>query len=254
MPVPDLQGGFLDSAALGIGEIVLRGEFALDAGHGDFRAVGGSGDVQGDRDRVLAEVDELEDDGAAVGGLVEDGSGVAVGGEFAEPGEVERGALDDAAAGEAENFRLEVGDGLRQVVAEAVCAALPGVFGEEGDVVEVDRALVPVQEQAELAARLGTDGLDVELVFLPFAGIDGERRAGFHRAVLADERGIEFDRLGCAGGEAGHEREMIGLALLERKTAESGVVKRGPAVAMGFGCHAGVMRYCGGRGRRLRDP
>ena len=87
----DLQRGFLRLDELGIRKVVLVGEVsALDADHGDFRAVGSSRDVDGDRDFHLAEVDELEDDTVAVGGLVEDGSRVAVGGELAEAGEVER--------------------------------------------------------------------------------------------------------------------------------------------------------------------
>ena len=86
---------------------------------------------------------------------------------------VERGALDDAAAGEAEDAGVDVLESLGQVAAQAVLAALIRVDGEERDVLQTD--LVGAgEEDAQLGLRLGAGRLQDDFILLPVCGRDVE--------------------------------------------------------------------------------
>ena len=70
------------------------------------------------------------------------------------------GALNDAAAREAEYARMHVEQGLCQILAHAVLAPFPSIGGEEADVLYIGRGdgvfAILAQEDAESAFGLGT--------------------------------------------------------------------------------------------------
>ena len=76
-------------------------------------------------------------------------------------------AFHNAAAGEAENARAEVVQGLGQVFAKTVLMAHPGIYREQGNMLQVCGSTLSHQENAEDALIQRLVRVKDELVFLP---------------------------------------------------------------------------------------
>ncbi len=120
----------------------------------------------------------------------------------------EPGPLDDAAAGEAQEARVEVGERLHHVRPQSAAAILPGLAREERNHVEVDRAR-PVQDHVQPALRIGVVRHERQLDVLPLGGAPLEPAARQRRAVSAHQ----LDRHpGRAGRDPQVGREVIGVS------------------------------------------
>jgi hypothetical protein len=143
---------------------------------------------------------------------------------------VESVAVDEAAAGEADELRLQVGDGLREIGAEAVFAALEGVLGEEGNLIEGDQAGL-LREHDEAGVGDGLAGGEGRGEPLPVRGRRGfDVRLAEEDAVLGLEAHIKRHRAngavfapGADIEQAGEDGKIIGLAGLDRDAVEAGV-------------------------------
>ena len=163
--------------------------------------------------------------------------------------QVERSALNYAAAGEAEDTGMEVLEGLGYVFAQTVLMTFIGVNGEERDVLDIHdaraaAALLVTEEQAQLCAVDGAGTLDCHGVLFPFARVHLEVSVGEllllgHR-VLVNELNPKVLR--TAVGHAGPDGETVVGVLLETNAEEALVLKAGPEVAVASRGEAGVVR------------
>ena len=80
-------------------------------------------------------------------------------------------ALDDAAAGEAEDAGVEVIERLGEVGTQTVLSVLPGLDGEERDVVHVHRTLRQ-QHHAQTRVGIGEGGAEEDGLLLPAVAAD----------------------------------------------------------------------------------
>ena len=90
-------------------------------------------------------------------------------------------ALDDAAAGEAEDAGIEVIECLDEVGTQTVLAVLPGPDGEERDVVHIHRTLRQ-QYHAQTRVGIGEGRAEKDSLFLPAVAADFDF---FFQQVLA---------------------------------------------------------------------
>ena len=90
--------------------------------------------------------------------------------------------VDDTAAGEAQELRLQVGEGLGEILAQTV--TFIGVLGHEGDHIDIDGARI---QHEYLEGCLLTSGVGGEhsLVVLPAVALEGEGGVGEQLRILA---------------------------------------------------------------------
>ena len=90
--------------------------------------------------------------------------------------------VDDTAAGEAQELRLQVGEGLGEILAQTV--TFIGVLGHEGEHIGIDGTRI---EHEHLEGGLLTGGVGGEhgLVFLPAFALEGEGGVGEQLGILA---------------------------------------------------------------------
>jgi len=142
--------------------------------------------------------------------------------------------LYDAASGESEHARVHVGECLSQVAAHAVLTTLPGVGGEEGDMLHVSRGLVACEEDAEGTLRLRLRRRERGGVLLPLLAADLYVDSG--KALVFTHRGIvnetHLEGALAAFGATGPEGEAVGLVLHDGNTEEAFVLKARELVAV----------------------
>ena len=132
-------------------------------------------------------------------------------------------AVGHAAAGKAHEARMEVGERLRQVGAEAVAAPLEGVAREERNHVEMQ--LVGCRrDEHKPAAGGGFRRRKRGLVLLPSFSLGRERSGGENVAERVAQFDAEPQGLG-AGAEARAQRKVVFLTLLQGDTVEAAIAE-----------------------------
>ena len=134
-------------------------------------------------------------------------------------GEVD--TLNDAAAREAQQAGLGIGQGLCQILTQTVLAVLERIDGEEADVLEVD-SLCAAEVDAQLCLVDGLARLHHHLILLPVLRRDvnlglGELLMLVHRGAV-DEL---HDNLTLSLRSFGPDAEAVVLSLLQANTEEA---------------------------------
>ena len=133
-------------------------------------------------------------------------------------------ALDDAAAGEAEDAGVEVIERLGEVGTQTVLSVLPGLDGEERDVVHVHRTLRQ-QHHAQTRVGIGEGGAEEDGLLLPAVAADFDFLG--QQILAAGVQQLNGELHGAGIGSAGIGSETVFLALLEADATETFVVEPG---------------------------
>ena len=133
-------------------------------------------------------------------------------------------ALDDAAAGEAEDAGVEVIERLGEVGTQTVLSVLPGLDGEERDVVHVHRTLRQ-QHHAQTRVGIGEGGAEEDGLLLPAVAADFDFLG--QQILAAGVQQLNGELHGASIGSAGIGSETVFLALLEADATETFVVEPG---------------------------
>ena len=147
------------------------------------------------------------------------------------------GAFHDAAAGETEDAGVEVCEGLRQILPEAVFIPVKHICGEKGDVLNVHggfRVFVP-EEKAEGAFLKRFRRSDGSLILCPLAALNGDFGKGkvlvFHLAAGIHKDGGKAGFLRLSG-RAGPKGELVACTLF--------IAYPKPAFVLEAALHGGV--------------
>ena len=131
-------------------------------------------------------------------------------------------AVDETAAREAHELRLEVCDDLRKVGAEAIGAVVKGFLRKKGNHVEGDLARPP-GEHDETGSGVRDRGRENGGCFFPIGRGCGQTRFGEKRSGFALE--ADGERCGGAGKLPDEEGDVIALPRLHRNAAEAFVLQ-----------------------------
>ncbi len=150
-------------------------------------------------------------------------------------------AFDYTTTGKTKNTGIKIGQGLSQVFAQSVFPVHPGLFGEEGNMLQVKGSLATgIKENAQQSLGFSPGGRDFHLIFLPFFGIDAQI-SSVHHIVLSINKLYAYT-LGSAIHRSGPNRKTIGGTFFESYATETFVFESGMFVGMSRGRQTYIMR------------
>jgi len=128
------------------------------------------------------------------------------------------GTLYDAAAGETEDARFEVGEVLNEVGTQSV----PAVAGEQAHVIEVDR-LIALEENTHQTLLHSLVGSERDRELFPLRIGHGDRLTVYWNVLVVDDFDTDLGLLALKIVQTGIDGEVIFHALLEPHAEETAV-------------------------------
>ena len=154
------------------------------------------------------------------------------------------GTLHDTTTREAEDARLQVGQRLSQIFAQAILTSLPSIYREERHMLQI-HCLTPLEEHPHRSFLYGYRRFYHHLIFLPFLRINrhplGCKRLSFSIGIGVAQLYPDLHRL-IVLRQSGPHREAIVLTLFQSHTEGTTVLHHGKLVLVTRISHSHIVR------------